>query len=146
MSPLWASCHRDMTPISLLIPQDSVEIAQDSELKTGTCTVFREINVHIIKRVYSRSEWLDSFQRGMHGSCSDADGSPRQIHSKLESQVYTLPDCFLRPKNIVGPWWWCPPPPTPLWYIVEGGGTFCNRVCDVSDFYAKLNMLQFNVH
>ena len=33
-----------------------------------------------------------------------------------------------------------------LWYIVEGGGTFCNRVCEVSDFYAELNMLQFNVH
>ena len=53
MSPLCASCHRDMTPVSLLIPQGSVEITQDSEPKTGTCTVFREINVRIIERVRS---------------------------------------------------------------------------------------------
>lgn len=87
MSPLWASCHRDVTPVSLLIPQGSIEITQDSEPKTRTCTVFREMNVRIIERVYSRSEWLDSFQRRMHGSCSDVDRSPRQIHSKLKSQV-----------------------------------------------------------
>ena len=42
--------------MSLLIPQGSVEITQDSEPKTGTCTVFREMNVRIIERVYSRSE------------------------------------------------------------------------------------------
>ena len=42
--------------MSLLIPQGSVEITPDSEHKTGNCTAFREINVSLIERVYSRSE------------------------------------------------------------------------------------------
>ena len=42
-----------MTPVSLLIPQGSVEITQDSEPKIGTCTEFREMNVHSIEKVRS---------------------------------------------------------------------------------------------